>query len=232
MIVSGMGELHLEVVLDRLRREYGLDPRSGKPQVVYQETVSREGSGVGEFDRELGETEHYGKVGVSVRPLARDKGREVVFEIDTESWPAAWVDAVAKSIEDNLQSGVLKGYPVHDVRVAVTEMARKEGKSSPVGYHMAAATALKEALGDAGPVLLQPIMWIEIFVAEEFVGDVVGLLGTKGAKIENMFDRAGQKVVQALAPLMNLFGFSTDLRSATQGRAGMIMKFERFDLLD
>jgi elongation factor G len=142
------------------------------------------------------------------------------------------VDAVAKSIEDNLQSGVLKGYPVHDVRVAVTEMARKEGKSSPVGYHMAAATALKEALGDAGPVLLQPIMWIEIFVAEEFVGDVVGLLGTKGAKIENMFDRAGQKVVQALAPLMNLFGFSTDLRSATQGRAGMIMKFERFDLLD
>jgi elongation factor G len=142
------------------------------------------------------------------------------------------VEAVQKAIEDNLQSGVLKGYPLQDVRVAVKEMRRKESKSSPVGYHMAAASALREALQNAKPVLLQPIMWLEVFVPEDFVGDVVGLLGAKGAKIENMYDRAGQKVVQSLAPLVKLFGFTTDLRSASQGRATMMMQFSRFDVLD
>jgi elongation factor G len=226
-----MGELHLEVVLDRLRREYGLDPRAGNPQVVFQETIMSEAEGGGEFDRELGETEHYGWVSLAVKPLPRDKGREVVFEMDTEPWPNAWVDAVARAVEDNLQSGVLKGYPLQDVRVAVREMKRKEGKSSPVGYHMAAASALRQALESAGPVLLQPIMWLEVFAPEEFVGEIVGLLGSKGAKIENMYDRAGQKVVQALAPMVKLFGFSTDVRSASQGRASFIMKFARFDML-
>jgi elongation factor G len=134
-------------------------------------------------------------------------------------------------VEDNLQSGVLKGYPLQDVRVAVREMRRKEGKSTPVGYHMAAASALRQALESAGPVLLQPIMWLEVFAPEEFVGEIVGLLGSKGAKIENMYDRAGQKVVQALAPMVKLFGFSTDVRSASQGRASFIMKFARFDML-
>jgi elongation factor G len=232
LIISGMGELHLEVVLDRLRREYNLDPRAGNPQVVFQETITSPGAGEGEFDRELGETEHYGRVSVSVKPLPRDAGREVVFEMDTEPWPEAWVDSVAKAVEDNLQSGVLKGYPLQDVRVAVKEMRRKEGKSTPVGYHMAAAAALREALQNAKPVLLQPIMWLEVYVPEDFVGDVVGLLGAKGAKIENMYDRAGQKVVQALAPMVKLFGFSTDLRSASQGRAVFMMKFARFDMLE
>jgi len=230
-ILSGMGELHLEVILERLRREYNVEPRAGKPQVVYQETVGAKATGEGVFDRELGDVPHFGAVTLQVAPLARDKGREVAFEVDVSAWPQTWLDAVQAGVEDGLGSGVLKGYPVHDVRVSVTGLERRDA-SSPVGYQMAAAAALKDALAKAGPVLLEPIMWLEVSVPEEFVGDVIGLLGAKGAKVENMFDRSGQKMVQALAALRRMFGFSTDLRSATQGRAGMMMKFSRFDVLD
>lgn len=231
VILSGMGELHLEVILERLKREYKLEPRAGKPQVVYQETVSSTAVGKGEFDRELGEDVHYGSVRLSVEPLERDKGQDISMEVDLAAWPADWVRAVEEGIEDGLQSGVLRGYPVRDVRVRVTALGRRDD-SSTVGYRMASAMALKDALGKAGSQLMEPIMWVEIAVPEEFVGDVVGLLGSKGAKIENMVDRSGQKVVQGLAPLGSLFGFSTDLRSATQGRAGFIMKFSRFDVLE
>jgi len=230
IILSGMGELHLEVVLERVRREYNLAPRSGNPQVVYQETVSGEGVGEAEFFRELAEKEHYGQVSVRVSPLPRESGRDIGFEIDRAGYPAAWMDAVAEGLEDGLQAGVAKGYPVQDVRVRVVGMQTMDGKSSPVGYRMAAAQALKAALEKAGPRLLEPIMFLEVAVPEQFVGDVAGLLGSSGAKIENMFDRGGVKIVQALAPLRRLFGFSTKLRSATQGRAGMVMKFSKFDV--
>jgi len=232
IILSGMGELHLEVVLERLKREFKLEPRTGKPQVVYQETVSSKAAGMAEFNRELGEVVHFGGVQLSIEPLERGKGRTISFEVDIEAWPDAWLEAVEEGISDSLQSGLIKGYPVQDVHVRVLGLERKDGESSPVGYRMAATMALKQVLGEAGPKLMEPIMWVEISVPEEFVGDVVGLLGAKGAKIENMIERSGQKVVQGLAPLGNLFGFSTDLRSATQGRAGFSMKFFRFDVLE
>jgi elongation factor G len=232
IILSGMGELHLEVVLERLSREYRLEPRAGKPQVVYQETIGAKAKGKGVFSRELGEVMHFGAVELSVEPLERDKERTISFEVDSEAWPAAWLEAVEDGITDGLQSGVIRGYPVQNVRVRVLGLERRDGESSPVGYRMASAMALKEALSQANPKLMEPIMWVEISVPEEFVGDVVGLLGSKGAKIENMIDRAGLKIVQGLAPLGKLFGFSTDLRSATQGRAGFLMKFSRFDVLE
>ncbi|WP_027174848.1 elongation factor G [Desulfovibrio aminophilus] len=232
VVLSGMGELHLEVILERMSREFGLAPRSGKPQVVYQETVGGRAEAFEEFHRELGEVMHYGGVRLSVEPLTRDSGRDVVLEVAGQTCPAAWLEAVVEGVSDGLQSGVIKGYPVQDVRVRVLDLARREGESSPAGYRMAAAMALKKALAGAQPLLLEPIMWVEIGVPDDFVGEVVGLLGAKGAKIENLFDRAGQKVIQALAPLSPLFGFSTDLRSATQGRAGFVMKFSRFDVLD
>ena len=231
IILSGMGELHLDVILERLKREYKMEPRAGKPQVVYVETVGSKGIGSAEFHRELGEAVHYGGVTVSVEPMDRDSGHRISFEVDLEEWPTAWLDAVEEGLEDGLQSGVIRGYPVQDVHVRVSSMERKDGESSPVGYRMAAAMALKNALTNADSKLMEPIMDIEISVPEEFVGDVVGLLGSKGAKIENMIERSGQKVVQGLAPLASLFGFSTDLRSATQGRAGFVMKFSRFDVL-
>lgn len=231
IILSGMGELHLDVILERLKREYKLEPRAGKPQVVYVETVASKGAGSGEFSRELGDEMHFGGVTLSVEPMERDSGRKITIQMDPEEWPAAWLEAVQEGLEDGLQSGVVRGYPVQDVHVRVTGMERS-GDSSPVGYRMASAMALKEALANADGRLMEPIMEVEISVPEEFVGEVVGLLGSKGAKIENMLDRSGQKVVQGLAPLASLFGFSTDLRSATQGRAGFVMKFSRFDVLE
>lgn len=232
MILSGMGELHLAVVLDRLRREYKLEPRSGKPQVVFQETVGAMAEAEGEFDRELGDVPHYGCVTLCVEPRERDKGTDIVFEIDTQTWPTDIVTAVQEGVEDGLQSGVLKGFPVVDTRVRVSRLQGREKGQSDVGFRMAASMALKKALAEASPVLLEPIMKLEVSAPEEFVGDVIGLLGSKGAKVDNMFDHAGQKIVQALAPLRNLFGFTTDLRSATQGRAGMMMQFHTFDVLD
>lgn len=232
IILSGMGELHLEVILERLRREYKLEPRTGKPQVVYQETVSGKAGGEAEFDRELGEIRHYGHVSLSIEPLERERGREISFEIDVEAWPEAWLSAVQEGVDDALQSGVLKGYPVQDVHVRILALKRRDGESSEAGYRMSSAMALRDALEKATPRLLEPIMWVEIGVPEDFVGEVIGLLGAKGAKVENMVDKAGQKVVEALAPLGTLFGFSTELRSATQGRAGFMMKFSRFDILE
>ena len=231
IILSGMGELHLEVVLERMSREYGLRPRTGKPQVVYQETVAAEAEAREQFHRELGEVVHFGAVRLAVQPRPRDKGRDIVFEFDTASWPEAWLLAVEEGVSDALQSGVIKGYPVQDVRVRILDMERRDGESSPAGYRMASAMALRSALRLASPELLEPIMWLEASAPADFVGEVVGILGAKGAKIENMLDRGERKVVQALAPLSGLFGFSTELRSCTQGRAGFVMKFARFDVL-
>jgi elongation factor G len=231
IILSGMGELHLEIVLERLKREHKIDLRSGKPQVVYRETLGGKARVEEEFARELGEVYHYGHVALTVEPTERSKENGIVFECDTQQLDSKWVQAVYQGIEDGLQSGVIKGYPVQGVRVRVQQM-RTADSSSEVGYHLAAGGALKKAMAEASPLLMEPIMSLEVIVPEDFVGDVVSLLGTKGGKIENMFDRGGGKVVQALAPLSHLFGFSTDLRSATQGRGNFMMRFERFDVLE
>lgn len=229
-VISGMGELHLEVIVDRLNREYHVAPRVGNPQVVYQETISGNGSAVEEFDRELGDKRHYGYAALTVSPRERDAGNMVRFTFDISEWPDAWVDAVEQGVKDGLQCGVIKGYPVQDVEVAITEIKRNDCSSEP-GYRMAAGMALKAALRNAKPELLEPIMDVEISVPDENVGDAISLLGAKGAKVENLFDRAGLKMVKALAPMCSLFGFSTELRSATQGRAGLVIQFLRFDTL-
>ncbi len=232
IILSGMGELHLEVVLERLKREYKVNLRSGNPQVVYRETIALTAEAGDEFHRELGESMHHGQVWMRVEPRQRHKENRIYWEMDTQGWPQTWVQAVNQAVEDGLQSGVIRGYPVQGVSVAVTGMQRLADVSSQVGFHMAAGGALKKALQAANPVLMEPIMQVEVFVPEDFVGDVVSLLGSKGAKIENMYDRGGGKVIQALTPLRQLFGFATDLRSATQGRGNFMMKFDRFDVLE
>ena len=231
-ILSGMGELHLEVVLERIRREYNLELDAGKPGVVFQETITAEAAAEAEFHRELGEDMHYGFVGLSVEPLLRGQGLETLFDQGVLSWPQAWLDAVRHGVEDSLQSGIIQGYPMRDVRVRVLELKRREGESSPAGFQMAAVAAIKQALGKAKPVLLEPIMEVEVFLPDEFVGEAVNLLSSKGARVGNMYERSGARVIKALAPMRGLFGFATLLRSATQGRAGLAMKFSRFDVFD
>ncbi len=230
LILSGMGELHLEVVLGRIRRDYNVSFRSGNPQVVFQETIESASEAEGKFGRELGGEFHAGMVRLSIQPRPRASGNDIKMLCDNQGWDKKIVDAVFSGIEDGLQSGV-RGYPVQDVQVGIEELKNVEEGPSPIGYRMAAITALKQALENCGPLLLEPIMWVEIHTPGEFVGDCVSLLGSKGARMDNMFDReGGEKVVQALVPLQNMFGFSTELRSGTQGRANLIMKFERFDV--
>ncbi|MFP4083792.1 MAG: elongation factor G [Desulfonatronovibrio sp.] len=227
IIISGMGELHLDVVLHRIKREYNVDFRAGNPQVVYQETIGRSSRGDFEYARELGEEFHYGFVSLEMEPAPRGKGNRIVMEIDTQKWSESWVEAVYNGVEDGLQAGEIKGYPVTDVVVRIKEISAKDGADA-IGFRLAAFQALKQALSQAVPLLLEPIMLVEISTPDEFVGDCVSLLGSKGGQIENMYDRHGQKVIKSLTPLSKMFGFSTDLRSATQGRAGLTMKFEKF----
>ncbi|MFI3272084.1 MAG: elongation factor G [Pseudomonadota bacterium] len=239
-IVSGMGELHLEIIMERMKREYNLAPRIGNPQVVYQEAISQEAEGFGEFDRELGDQAHYGHVALRMTPRARDAGNLVTVNLSDEtvsqSWPKTaldtWLSAAKQGVLDSLQSGLLRGYPVQDVHVEITALQRRDGSSSPAGYHMAAVAAVKSVMEQAGPVLLEPLMFVEITAPENHIGASIGQLGSRGGRVENMLDKGGMKVVQALAPLSGLFGFSTALRSATQGRAGLIMRFERFDRME
>lgn len=236
-MVSGMGELHLDVLLERIRREYSINPRAGQPQVVCRETVLKTAESKGVFDRELGKEHHFGSVSLRVAPQARGAGNNVQLgdfvPVDSKEraklWTQAWLDAAVQGAQDCLQSGVLNGYPVQDVQVVITNMERRDGLSSLAGYHMAAGIALREALAAAQPVSLEPLMLVEISVPEAFLGAAISLFSTCGGKVENLTDQAGQKIVQGLAPMRQLFGFSTSLRSVTQGRAGLVMKFERFD---
>jgi elongation factor G len=228
IILSGMGELHLDVVLHRIRREYNVDFRAGNPQVVYQETISSASRAEFEYARELGEEFHFGFAVIGVEPAPRGKGNRIVREIDLEKWPQTWVEAVHKGIEDGLQAGELKGYPLTDVIVRIKAIASRDGADA-IGFRLASFQALKLAIAKADPILLEPIMMVEISTPGEFVGECVSLLGSKGGQIENMFDHHGQKLIRSLTPLSKMFGFSTDLRSATQGRAGLTMKFEKFD---
>lgn len=230
-LISGMGELHLEVLCDRLRREYGLNPRRGNQRVLCRESVIKSAEAEGVFERELGGVPHYGWARLRVSPRARGQGNETRVLFAGENWPAPWLDAALQGMEDGLHAGVLRGFPVQDVLVELLALQKRDGASSPAGYNMAASAALKQALESAGPLLLEPLMLLEIAVPSAFLGAALNLVQTQGGKIENMREKGERKLIQALAPLRELFGFSTRLRSATQGRAGLLMRFERFDYI-
>ncbi len=248
-MLSGMGELHLDVILERMRREYTIAPRVGHPQVVCRESIGQEAQAEAEFDKELGKEHHYGKVRISLQPQPRGSGNTVTFgnafpenildnakEAAKFGLPLAWLQAARQGLEDALQSGPLLGYPLQDVGVRIESLEKKEGLSSPPGYHMAAGMALREALSHAAPVMLEPIMQVEISVPDAHLGAAMSLFTTCSGRVENLGHKGsdavhGIKIIQGLAPLSKLFGFSTSLRSATQGRAGLMMQFSRFDVL-
>ena len=235
--ISGMGELHLDVTLERMRREYHISPRVGAPEVIMRETITGTGEGACVFDRELGKVQHFGHVSVSVAPRPRGAGNTVKpgSFLPEDKIAAAKViqkELLAAALEgatDALQSGDLTGYPVVDVAVTITGIERRDGVASEPGCRMAAAQALKQALAAASPVILEPVMNVTISCPEAELGSAISLFGTLGGKIDEMEDNSGQKVVHGTASLRKLFGFSTKLRSATQGRAGLVMSFSRFD---
>lgn len=235
--ISGMGELHLDVTLERMRREYHISPRVGAPEVIMRETITGTGEGDCVFDRELGKVQHFGHVSVSVAPRPRGAGNTVKpgSFLPEDKIAAAKViqkellDAALEGATDALQSGDLTGYPVVDVAVTITGIERRDGVASEPGCRMAAAQALKQALAAASPVILEPVMNVTISCPEAELGSAISLFGTLGGKIDEMEDNSGQKVVHGTASLRKLFGFSTKLRSATQGRAGLVMSFSRFD---
>lgn len=229
-IISGMGELHLDVVLERIKREYKVSPRVGQPQVIRRETPKRPASATGVFDRELGKETHVGEISLTISPRGRGEGNRIAFTADISALPAAFVEAARQGVENALQSDPLTGYPLQDADVEINAMPRRDGATA-AGYHMAAGIALRSALEEAGVTTLEPLMFVEISAPEAHLGPAISLFGTRGGKVENIMDHAGLKLVQGLAPLSRLFGFSTDLRSATQGRAGLMMKFERFDVI-
>ena len=237
-MISGMGELHLDVLLERMRREYGISPRAGQPQVVLRETVRREAEAEAVFDKELGKEHHQGAVALRVAPLARHTGNQVTvgdfLPADPQEarkiLPPALLQAALDGVRDGLQSGELTGWPLVDVAVTLTNVERREGLTTIPGCHMAAGQALREALSKAAPVALEPVMRVEINVPEDFLGPAISLFTAAGGKVEDLEDHAGRKLLRGTAPLRRLFGFSTSLRSATQGRAGLMLAFDRFDL--
>lgn len=237
-MVSGMGELHLDVLLERMQREYRISPRAGNPQVVLRETVRKEAEAAAVFDREMGKERHQGSAALRIAPRARGTGN--VVEVGDflpqdaaearKILPRVYLDAALEGVRDALQCGDLTGYPIEDVAVTLTAVDRQEGLTTVPGCRMAAGQALREALAAATPVVLEPVMRVEITVPEDFLGASITLFTTCGGKVEDMEDHGGRKTLRGTAPLRRLFGFSTALRSATQGRAGLVMTFDRFDL--
>ena len=228
-ILSGMGELHMEVIISRMQREFHTSVNVGKPQVVYRETIAGESEASAVFDKEVAGHHLFGEVRLKLRPLARGKGKKFKSEISPETIPEIFIHAIEKGVMESLENGALMGYPVVDIEAIVTGGSCKESLASELAYTVCASMACKEALLNGEPFLLDPIMSVEVFVPESFMGDVIGDLNSRGGKIESIEPKSGLQSIKAKIPLAQMFGYSTSLRSATQGRATFSMQFSHFD---
>ena len=229
-LISGMGELHLEIIVDRLVREFKVAANVGKPQVAYKETISGTAKAEGKFLHPAAGKPQYGHVWLELSPQERGAGYEFECRVDADSIPEQYVPAIQKGVEDSLDSGVLLGFPVVDVKVALVDGSYHEEDSTEQAFGVAAVMAFRKGMSEAVPVLLEPIMALEVTVPDNFLGDVIGDLNSKRANVLGMENRSGGlQVVKAHAPLAEMFGYSTDLRSATQGRATFTMQFAAYD---
>jgi len=229
VVISGMGELHLEVLAQRLKREFSLDVNTGKPQVVYRETIGKKAQIETVFDRELAGEMHFACITLEVSPVERGKGNRFVNKISDPLMTEEFINSVKEGIKEASESGVLMGYPVTDVETTLLDARVKELLSSSLAFKIVASMAFKEACELASPLLLEPIMKLEIIVPEEFVGDVISDLQTRGGRIEQITAKGTIKILAAMAPLSRMFGYSTALRSASQGRAAFTMQFSHYD---
>jgi elongation factor G len=231
MIISGMGELHLEILVSRLKREFNTPVNVGKPRVVCRETIEQAAQGTAVFDREIGGVRHFAEVGLKLTPRDRGKGNLFVNNAEESSIPPEFASAVEQGVIESFGSGVILGYPVVDVAVALVGGTYKESLSSELAFKVAAAMACKNGIEKGAPLLLEPVMALEILVPESFMGDVIGDINARGGKIEDLRRRGEMQIVSATVPLSKTFGYSTALRSATQGRGTFTMHFSHYDRL-
>jgi elongation factor G len=228
-IISGMGELHLEIIVDRLKREFGVDVKVGRPQVAYREAIQKAATAEGKYIRQSGGHGQYGHVVFEVEPLPEGKGYEFEDKIVGGVIPKEYISSVQKGLEEAIQSGALGGYPVIGIKVALVDGSYHDVDSSDMAYKIAASIGFKEAMRKAGPVLMEPIMAVEVVTPEDYVGDVIGDLSSRRGRIDGMDMRANARVVRAFVPLASMFGYSTDLRSKTSGRANYTMQFDHYE---
>lgn len=228
VLISGMGELHLDIIVDRMKREFSVEANVGKPQVSYRETITKVAEAEHKYAKQSGGRGQYSHCSLRVEPLEQGKGFEFVDEIKGGIIPREYIPAIEKGVKEAIQGGVLVGYPMVDVRAAVFYGSYHEVDSSEIAFKMAAIFAFKEACQKAGPILLEPIMKVEVTTPEEYMGNIMGDLNSKRGQIEEMSDRVNIKVVKAKVPLAEMFGYSTSLRSMSQGRANYTMEFSHY----
>jgi elongation factor G len=228
-IISGMGELHLEIIVDRLLREFKVNANVGRPQVAYKETISKAVRSEGKFIRQTGGRGQYGHVVLELSPNERGAGFEFSNKIVGGVVPKEYIPAVENGIREAMENGVLAGYPTVDVKVAIVDGSFHEVDSSEVAFKIAGSMAFKSGALKADPVLLEPVMSVEITVPEEYLGDVMGDVSARRGRIEGMEEQSGARIVRGLVPLGEMFGYATDLRSRTQGRGVYVMQFSHYD---
>ncbi len=228
-IISGMGELHLEIIVDRLRREYGVEANVGKPQVAYRETIRKPAKGEEKYARQTGGRGQYGHVVLEIEPMEPGSGFEFVNQIVGGVIPREYIPAVEKGVVEAMEGGILAGYEMVDIRVRLTFGSYHEVDSSEMAFKIAGSIAFKNAAKAASPALLEPVMKVEVVTPEDYMGSVTGDLNSRRGRIEGMTSRPGTQIITSMVPLAEMFGYETDLRSMTQGRAASTMHFARYE---
>jgi elongation factor G len=229
VVIAGMGELHLEIIVDRLRREFSVEATVGKPQVAYKETVTRASEGEGRYVKQTGGRGQYGHAKIRLIPRKPGEGYEFVNEIVGGVIPKEFIKPIDQGIQEALTTGVLAGYPMDDVRIELYDGSFHDVDSSEMAFKIAGSMAFKDAAKRAHPVLLEPMMRVEIVVPEEYMGDVIGDVTSRRGHLQSMEVRSGSQVINARVPLSEMFGYATDLRSRTQGRGSYSMHFDRYE---
>jgi elongation factor G len=227
-IISGMGELHIEILVDRMVREFGVAANIGRPQVAYRETIRQRAESEGKFIRQTGGRGQYGHVKIVLEPNAPGAGFEFLNEVVGGAIPREYITPVENGVKEALESGVLAGFEMVDVKVTLIDGSYHEVDSSEIAFKIAGSMALKEAAKHARPVLLEPMMKVEVVVPEDFMGAVTGDLHSRRGHVESTESRLGSTIIQCKVPLSEMFGYSTDLRSMTQGRATYSMHFSHY----
>jgi elongation factor G len=228
-IIAGMGELHLEIIVDRLLREFKVEANVGKPEVAFRETIRRKAEAESKYIKQTGGRGQYGHVVMTVEPSESGKGLEFVNKVVGGAIPREYIPAIEKGVKERMENGVIAGYPLRDIKVTVIDGSYHEVDSNEMAFKIAASMGFSDACKKADAVLLEPIMKVEVLVPQEFMGDVIGNLNGRRGKVQGMKVRAGAQAIEASVPLMEMFGYATDLRSRTQGRATYSMEFDRYE---